>query len=288
MAKLLMMRGLPGSGKTTRAKEMMREAGNYVRVNRDELRPMLHGDAKWSGKKEKVTRHVQRSMVESLLNNDYSVIVDDTNLRDADRERWSHVARECHAKFQIIDMDTPYEKCVDRDLSRSNGVGVHVVTSMALSSGRFPYRNIILCDIDGTIADLTHRLHYIKDGNRDWDSFFAEVGDDDFRRDVWKQVVADAKENDARIIFLSGRSDIAREDTETWLWQHCGGDINMPIVLMRREFDRRPDTDVKRDIFDWHFNDYNIVRVYDDRPRLVSMWREMGLNVVDCGDGVDF
>lgn len=287
MAKLLMMRGLPASGKTTRAKEIMREAGNMIRVNRDQLRPMLHGDAKWSGKKEKVTRHVQRAMVKDLLDNEYSVIVDDTNLRDADRERWSHVARETNAKFEVVDMDTPYDECVHRDDRREDGVGSHVITSMALSSGLYPYRNIILCDIDGTIADLKHRLHHIKDGNRNWDAFFAEVSEDGFFADVWRDVVRDADENDAQIIFLSGRSDVCREDTETWLWQHCGKDVD-PVVLMRKDFDRRPDTEVKRDIFDWHFSGYNIVRVYDDRPRLVAMWREMDLDVVDCGNGVDF
>jgi predicted kinase len=286
MAKLLMMRGLPASGKTTRAKEIMTEAGNMVRVNRDQLRPMLHGDAKWSGKKEKVTRHVQRAMVKDLLDNDYSVIVDDTNLRDADHERWSHVARETNSKFEVVDMDTPYDVCVHRDNRREDAVGSHVITSMALSSGRFPYRNIILCDIDGTIADLTHRLHHINGGNRDWDKFFAEVVDDGFKSEVWDQVALDADENDAVIIFLSGRSDISRVDTEDWLETNTG--IVQPIVLMRQSWDRRPDTEVKGDMFKWHFSDYNIVRVYDDRPRLVRMWKEMGLSVVDCGDGTEF
>lgn len=287
MAKLLMMRGLPGSGKTTKAMEIMRERGNFVRVNRDSLRPMLHGDAKWSGKKEKITMDVQRAMVVGLLDSDRSVIVDDTNLRDADFERWKHVALECSAKFEVVDLDTPYEECVDRDMKRFGAarVGQHVVTSMALSSGRFPYRNIILCDIDGTLADLSHRLHYVRGENRDWNSFFAEVGGDEFRYEVWEQVVSDADENDARIIFLSGRSDVAREDTEEWLWEHTG---EMPIVLMRRENDRRPDTDVKREIYDRHFSGYDIVRVYDDRPCMVRMWRDMGLNVVDCGDGMEF
>jgi predicted kinase len=246
MAKLLMMRGLPASGKTTRALEMMREYGNLVRVNRDQLRPMLHGDAKWTGKKEAVTMTVQRSMVKGLLNDDRSVIVDDTNLRDADRERWSHVARERGAKFEVVDVDTAYEECVDRDSRRGlSRVGQHVVTSMALSSGRFPYKNIVLCDIDGTLADLRHRLHHIEGGKRDWDSFFAEVAKDGFREDVWEQVVMDADEHDARIIFLSGRSEVARDDTEEWLWDEVGV---MPVVLMRREYDRRPDTEVKRDI----------------------------------------
>lgn len=285
MAKLLMMMGLPGSGKTTRAKEIMVEAGNMVRVNRDQLRPMLHGDAKWSGKKEKVTMHVQRAMVKDLLENDHSVIVDDTNLRDADRDRWSHVAMEAGAKFEVVEMDTPYDECIDRDGQRENNVGAHVITSMALSSGRYPYRKVILCDIDGTLADLKHRLHHISGGNRDWDAFFSGVSQDGFREDVWDRVVADAEDNGAQIIFLSGRSDVCRDDTENWLWGNTG---EMPVVLMRREYDRRPDTEVKRDIFDWHFKGYDVVRVYDDRPCMVRMWRDMGLNVVDCGDGIEF
>ena len=36
----------------------------------------------------------------------------------------------------------------------------------------------IICDIDGTLADLHHRLHHIKNGNKNWDAFFAEVKDD--------------------------------------------------------------------------------------------------------------
>lgn len=286
MAKLLMMRGLPGSGKTTKANEIMREAGNFVRVNRDQLRPMLHGDAKWSGKKEKITRKVQTAMVSSMLNEGLSVIVDDTNLRDFDRDRWSAIAREHNSKFEVVDMDTPYDECVERVSNRQNSVGFHVVTSMALSSGRFPYRNIILCDIDGTIADLTHRLHHIKGDVRDWDHFFAGVMDDGFKNEVWENVVADAEENSAVIIFLSGRSDICRADTEMWLEENTG--IEQPIVLMRQSWDRRPDTDVKSDIFNWHFKGYNIIRVYDDRPRLVRMWKDMGLSVVDCGDGTEF
>lgn len=288
MAKLLMMRGIPGSGKTTRAKEIMVEAGNMVRVNRDQLRPMLHGDAKWSGKHEKITMHVQRTVVKDLLNNDYSVIVDDTNLRDADRERWGRVAVESNARFEIEDMDTSFEECVERDAHRDGGVGVHVVAGMALSSGRFPYRNVVLCDIDGTIADLTHRLHYVKGGNRDWGSFFDSVGGDGFRKDVWDRVVADAEANDACVIFLSGRSDVCRRETEMWLMENCHEDIDYPITLMRRDRDRRPDTEVKKEMFERHFGGYNVVRVYDDRPRLVSMWREMGLDVVDCGDGIEF
>lgn len=285
MAKLLMMRGLPGSGKTTKALELMRKHGNLVRVNRDQLRPMLHGDAKWSPKKEGVTMSVQRSMVATLLGGGVSVIVDDTNLRNADCERWKGVARECDAKFEIVGMDTTYDECVTRDSARGSArVGRHVIASMALSSGRFPCRNIILCDIDGTVADLTHRLHHVRGENRDWDSFFADVENDGFRDDIWAQVVADAAQNDAKVIFLSGRSDVTRGATEHWLRVHTG---EHPVVLMRREHDRRPDTDVKADIFNRHFDKYNVVRVYDDRPSLVRMWSDMGLNVVDCGDGVE-
>lgn len=280
-----MMRGLPASGKTSTAKELMKEWGNFVRVNKDELRPMLHGDAKWSGKKEKLTKKAQRVIVMDFLRGDQSVIVDDTNLRPADEENWKRLAQECKATFEVKDMDTPFEECISRDLERENGVGPHVILSMALSSGRYPYSNIVLCDIDGTVANIDHRLHYVKDGNKDWDSFFSEVKHDTFRQDIWEQVKATAYDNSAQVVFLSGRSDVCREDTEDWLEWHIG---ELPFVLMRREFDRRPDTEVKEDMFNWHFKDYNIVKVFDDRPRLVKMWRDKGLEVVDCGNGVDF
>ncbi len=58
---------------------------------------------------------------------------------------------------------------------------------------------------------------------------------------------------------------------------------------MRRSGDKRPDTEVKQQIYDTYFKDkYNIAYVIDDRPSVIQMWRSNGLEVIDVGEGVDF
>ena len=57
-----MLRGISGSGKSTRAKELMLEHGNLVRINRDLLREMLHF-GKWSGKNEGLVVDVEKGLV---------------------------------------------------------------------------------------------------------------------------------------------------------------------------------------------------------------------------------
>ncbi len=289
MAKLIMMKGLPASGKTTKAKEMLEEYGNFVRVNRDQLRPMLHGDARWSGKKEKLTVLTERILVANLLAADNSVIVDDTNLFQSHRDMWSNIAINSGAKFEVYDMDADYETCVERDLARDNSVGIHVIGSMALKAGLIGRGEFILCDIDGTIADLSHRLYHIRneEGTKNWDAFFSGVYGDKFRADVWDQVL-DAVTPDHMIVFLSGRSDVAREATEKWIGDHTG--ITCPLVLMRQAWDHRPDTELKSKMYDDHFGypGHKVIKVFDDRPRVINMWKDKGLDVVDVGPGVDF
>ena len=102
-------------------------------------------------------------------------------------------------------------------------------------------KNIIICDIDGTIANLQHRLHYIKnpDGSKrerhdtfkrraDWDSFLGTCLDDEPYRDVIEILhnLYDAgrrrgiEGSDREIYFFSGRNDSVRNETIEWLWLH--------------------------------------------------------------------
>jgi hypothetical protein len=58
---------------------------------------------------------------------------------------------------------------------------------------------------------------------------------------------------------------------------------------MRRADDMRDDTIVKKQMLDTYFPDTSkIEAVIDDRPPVIRMWRENGLNVIDVGKGIEF
>ena len=115
MTTLTITRGLPGSGKTTWA----RTQRGHVRVNRDDLRRMLHGGPLLTGWAETQVTLAQHAQVAALLRAGVNVICDDTNLRRHTLRDLVRVGRECGAEVVIRDFtDVPVDVCVARDAAR--------------------------------------------------------------------------------------------------------------------------------------------------------------------------
>lgn len=129
MATLTITRGLPGSGKTTWA----RQQRGAVRVNRDDLRQMLHGGHIGLGWAEVQVTIAQRAQIEALLRAGINVICDDTNLMARVVKSLEQLAAECGADVAIRDFrDVPLEVCLERDASRDGHerVGEDVIRAM--------------------------------------------------------------------------------------------------------------------------------------------------------------
>ena len=299
MAKIIIMRGLPASGKSTRAQEILKESGNYVRINKDLLRTMLHF-GKWTGVNEGLTRDAARALAKMFLGAGTNVIIDDTNLNSGTMHSWQDLAFETNSKVEVVTMETTLKECIWRDSKRENGVGRSVIVGMALQSGLYPRpeNGVVLCDIDGTLADITHRLHFVhpyiggpenpEAAKKDWKSFFGGIPDDRPRLEVIDMLMKHEEEG-RKIFIISARPDTYREMTEAWLEKAFNGYQPYEAVLMRRASDKRPDTEVKADMLRQYFPDHSWIReIIDDRPSVIRMWREKGFYVVDVGNGIEF
>lgn len=305
MQKIIIMRGLPGSGKTTRAQKLAKEIsannGEVFRINRDLLRKMLHFNV-WTSENEEVTLDVANTIVRELLARPIAgkkrfIIIDDTNLTDKHIARWTTIAKEADTAVETIDINTPVETCIMRDAMREEGerVGALKIMQVAMHCGRIPAdTKFIVSDLDGTLADCSHRVHFVKTVPKDWQAFFAGVPYDTPRRDVFDQVMRDYLNQiqehgveKVKFIIVSARPERTRVATEEWLEQH-GMLHDVAAILMRSDTDSRQDDVVKREIYEKYLKPYQVLRVYDDRPRVVRVWKELGLDVVDCGDGHEF
>lgn len=317
-----MMRGLPASGKSTLAKEMCAEM-NTVRVNRDLLREMVHF-GEWLPQREEGIVQIEKGIAAYyLVEERKNVVIDDTNLTEGHEALWRDWANTLQHKgltdleFQVIDVKTDVYTCIERDLVREKSVGSHVIWGMALENGLVdPEIRYILCDIDGTLAEIEHRRHYVKekcercggdgrDGKqcpnedvgvrherKDWQNFYAEMDGDSLREEVYADVeatLAASREQGHKtyLILFSARPANYRKQTESWL-ERMGVD-DYTTLIMRRAGDSREDSLVKRELLHKYFKDKSkIIKVFDDRPRVVRMWRDEGLAVVDVGDGIEF
>jgi predicted secreted acid phosphatase len=151
----------------------------------------------------------------------------------------------------------------------------------------------IFVDIDGTIADIQHRVHHLtdtKDGSvhKDWDAFYAEIEDDDPIQPTIDIVNALWKKG-YHIILITGRDAERRALTIAWLLEHK---VHWDVLLMRPIGDHRPDVKIKRE---WlkKMRDGELILcgievpeiVIEDRKKVIDMWREEGLIALHCDVG---
>lgn len=140
----------------------------------------------------------------------------------------------------------------------------------------------ILCDIDGTVANLEHRRHWVLNKPKNWRAFNANIHLDTPISHVISVIQAlDCLGH--TIIFCSGRENVFREVTEKWIAKHV---IRPKHLYMRPEKDYRPDNIVKYELLQKIREDgFNPTMVFDDRKQVVDMWIENGIHVFDVSQG---
>jgi predicted kinase len=294
MTRLLITRGLPASGKTTFARKLQ---PRVVRVNRDDLRLMLHGRRLFTETAEGQVTTVQRMTVEALLAQRADVIVDDTNLRGSTVREWALLAARFRATFEVHDLtEVPLDECLRRDAARPSEVRVGERTIRRMHDRYIAGRNLplpipyvdpdpvtydpdpalppaVLVDIDGTVALMGDRTPY------DW----LQVGSDAPNPAVIEAVRAMHGAGNA-VVFCTGRDEEARTETEAWLDLFVG--VPYEGLFMRPPGDNRRDAIVKREIFETEIHGrWRIAGVFDDRRQVVRMWRELGLTVFHVAEG---
>jgi hypothetical protein len=133
---------------------------------------------------------------------------------------------------------------------------------------------LAVLDIDGVLADVRHRLPHVHRRPKDWDAFFAAAPDDAPLTEGLKRASELAARGD--IIYLTGRPERCRLDTETWL---AGHGFPSAIVLMRPDTDRRPARLFKLDEVNRLATSATIDLVVDDDALVIDTLRSAGFPV---------
>lgn len=295
---LVVMVGVSGSGKSTYTKSMVGWGkGNVVRVNRDDLRRQMYaapngGIVPWSAHQDKLIRPVEIEMVKVALRGNKTVYVDDTNCDQQTFATWNQLAITERVHLRVVEMSTPLEVCLERQLSRPEAESVPkdavlrqysklkamkesmneqstcraVWELQELLAGRWvprlPGHPWVLVDVDGTLCDSTGvRFQYDE----------TRVLEDKPHPVVvaWVQALYPFY----NICIVSGRKDKCCDDTCDWMEMNA---VLFDHILMRSRKDNRKDAYVKKELLDalmTILRPEDIAFILDDRPQVVRMWR---------------
>lgn len=320
MAVMRILSGLPASGKTTYAHELLeKEPGKWARISYDDIR---HESPNYKFTKANEARVVERAdhAAREAAEAGFNLLIDNTNLNEHNKWPWISLAAELGMTVEMHYFRIDVKECVYRDALRqgkySEGgghVGRVIIERMALANGliEFPEdRQIVIVDVDGTLADCSHRRRQVPkncqkckgsgkiEGMRglpcekclgkghvtgtDWKFFYTP---DLILKDPPFPVVVEWVQNlydHYTVLIVSGRgADIAAEGTVNWLAKH---QVPYHHIFMRQGGDHRDDVEVKQDILNMLPKD-QIAFTIDDRNRVCDMWRKNGLTCYQVAEG---
>lgn len=277
--------GPPGSGKSTLSKALT-EMG-FVRISQDD-----------NGK----DGHVQLFL--EAIKNSENIVVDRMNFNAEQRSRYLSIAKQNGYESEIIVLHESLETCMNRMKQRvdhptikdekSARAALHTFftkyerpqateadkISFLYPEGEKPYA--IICDLDGTLADCSHRQHFVrKEGKKDWKGFFQGMAEDRVIPAVLS--ILERFEDTHQIVFCSGRPDDYKRDTVDWLSRN---DIQYDALFMRSRNDNRQDSIIKEILLDFEIlTRYEPFFILDDRNQVVEMWRKRGFQCLQVAEG---
>jgi predicted kinase len=310
--ELIVLVGLPASGKSTFAKTFCGLHKNFIRLNRDDLREMFGVLNSFTKENENLVVESQLVLLEKAFKKGFSVVLDNTNFNPEIYKKIDLIVNKYKVDVEFKYFDVSLSECLRRNSERERKVPEDVISKMYKTwvKGKTPQQIIdkvksktsevlekfepyyyynenstnlraidsntkdaIIVDIDGTIAFANNRNIYD----------YSKVHLDDPNKEVLDIIKCYTDILKMRVIVVTGRKSDSSEQTKVWLGEHLK---KYEHLYMRNYQDNRCDSIIKEEIYNNYIKDnFNVVAVFDDRNRVVDMWRKNGLKVLQVADG---
>lgn len=303
--KLILTRGIQGSGKTTWARQWVEEdPENRVRINNDDIRNML--GKYWVTSRENLVSSIKKNMAEEAINRGYDIIVDNMNLNPKEILFWKDMVKMANMdpdgyqyEIEFKDFFIPLEECIRRDAMRPNPIGEKVIRETWKRYKHFiqtteveryvdnlikedeskPY--CLVVDMDSTLCFNTTKRPWYGEGAAE--GMINDVPNMGILRLVeqWTKPGPTAYTNN--LVIATGRDTSQEEVTKQWLAKY---NIYPQEFYFRRKGDYRKGVEVKKEQIEKILEKYNVVAIIDDCEPIVDMYREMGLTVLQPNKGL--
>ena len=305
--KIILCRGIQGSGKSTWAKAWVAEDPEHrIRINNDDLRNMV--GPYWVPTREDVISHTKVEIAKYAMTRGYDIVVDNMNLNPKEVKFWENVIND-HNRYiaspkvvqptwvqweyeiEFKDFFIPLDECLRRDANRPNPIGEKVIKETWRKYKHFiqtseveRYVNnlrdwdegkptCVVIDMDSTTCFNTTK--------RPW---FGEGSTEAMLKDVPNKGVVDLiKSQPYPIVVCTGRNKDQYKVTIEWL---ANQGITPADCYMRENEDYRKGVEVKAELMNQILDKYNVLVVFEDCEPIVQKFRDMGLTVLQPNKGL--
>ena len=304
MKKLILTRGIQGSGKSTWTRQWVEEdPENRVRINNDDIRNML--GPYWVPSREKVVSFIKHKTAVAAMAHGYDIVVDNMNLNPKEVKFWEDIINN-HNKdtegvspdwvkyeyeIEFKDFFIPLEECIRRDACRPNPIGEKVIRETWKRYKHFiqtfeveryvnnlrPWhigrQTCVVIDMDSTVCFNTSKRPWFGDGSTE-----AMINDIPNHG-----VVELIKSQGYPVVVCTGRNKDQYKVTIEWL---ANQGITPVDCYMRENGDYRKGVEVKAELMNQILDKYNVLAVFEDCEPIVQKYREMGLTVLQPNKGL--
>ena len=296
--KLILTRGIQGSGKSTWARAWVTEDPEHrVRINNDDIRNML--GVYWVTSRENLVSSIKKNMAEEAINRGYDIVVDNMNLNAKEILFWKDMVKTANMdpdgyqyEIEFKDFFIPLEECIRRDAARPNPIGEKVIRETWRRYKHFIQTTevekyvdnlrkytgkpkCIVIDMDSTMCFNTTKRPWFGDGAAEgMINDVPNTGMCDIVRQLQEQYL---------IVVATGRDTTQAEVTKQWLAKQG---INVDEFYFRTNKDYRKGVVVKKEQIEAILEKYDVVAIFDDCEPIVDMYREMGLTVLQPNKGL--
>lgn len=308
--KLILTRGIQGSGKSTWARKWVEEdPENRVRFNNDDIRNML--GKYWVPSREHMVSSIKHTFIKEAMCKGYTIVIDNMNLNPKEVKYFEDIVNihnnlveefrsqnklnpidDFKYEIEFKDFFIPLEECIRRDAMRPNPIGEKIIRDTWRRYKHFiqtseveRYVNnlkhyegkpkCIVIDMDSTICfNVSKRPWYGEGAAEGMVNDVPNTGVCDIIKQLQEQYL---------IIVATGRDTSQEEVTKQWLAKQG---INVAEYFFRTNGDYRKGIEIKKEEITAILEKYDIVAIFEDCESIVQMYRDMGLTVLQPNKGL--
>ena len=303
--KLILCRGIQGSGKSTWAKAWVAEDPEHrIRINNDDIRNML--GPYWVPSREGIVTNAKLQTTLYAMKMGYDIVVDNMNLNPKEVKYWENVINShnnikvsdinpdwAHYKYEIEfkDFFIPLEECIRRDANRPNPIGEKVIRDTWRKYKHFIQTTEVEKYVDNlrlwdsgkpmcVVIDMDSTMCF-NITKRPW---FGEGSTEAMIDDVPNHGVVElVKAQEYPVVVCTGRNKDQYKVTIEWL---ANQGITPIDCYMRENGDYRKGVEVKTELMNQILDKYNVLVVFEDCEPIVQKYRDMGLTVLQPNKGL--